>query len=180
MYLKAVCLYGLLVLATQASVFKVSVERELAFYRKRVRILDHILLQENCITTNSNAGSTRAIIHDDSVASIQLEVEIKYYQELTNLLVTCRKGSSSSPALTTGSTEKTTQPVTTVITATTTAAPTAKEMTTPTEPMMKTTTTATTTTIALSANETTTSTKAAATTTKSAKRGKINLARGKD
>ena len=103
-------------LASKASVYKGSVEQELEHYKNRNTILDLILLEEKCLTHTSNIRSARALVYDGKLAKTQLEVEIKYYQELTSLLVTCREGSTSKSTLTTQSSGKTTESVTTTTT----------------------------------------------------------------
>ena len=115
---QAAWLFVMMMLTTHGSVYKSLIEHELEHYTNGNRILHEILLEEKCIPPKARAA--RALVHDDVVTSTQLQIEIRYYQELIDLLVACRERSTSKPSPTTTTTPATTTTSTTTTTEATT------------------------------------------------------------
>ena len=84
----------MMMLATHGSVQKSSLEHELEHYKNKNRILHVVLLKEKCIPPKARAA--QALADNDVVTSTQLQNEIRYNKELTNLLVACRVQSTTT------------------------------------------------------------------------------------
>ena len=77
------------VLPTQGSLYAATAEKELQQYKYRNNILHEILSQEGCLPGQTRRSKRASA--DSSTVQTQLEVEIKFYDDLTAELVRCRQ-----------------------------------------------------------------------------------------
>ena len=72
----------------KASLYTGTPERQLEQYKSRNNILHDMLINENCLSERS-VKSRREPAADERTDT-QLEVEMRFYEELTTLLLECR------------------------------------------------------------------------------------------
>ena len=109
------------VLPTQGSLYAATAEKELQQYKYRNNILHEILSQEGCLT--GQARRPKRASADNSTVQTQLEVEIKFYDDLTAELVRCRQSREDRKAANQSTTSTASSPSTTATAGTTTITP---------------------------------------------------------
>ena len=92
--------FCLLLAAVDGGLFGSSLSRELTQYRVRVDILHQMLINENCIQPKSFRYRREVLSASDG---LHLAVEKKLFNNLSNLLISCRQAKESSAPTTTTS-----------------------------------------------------------------------------
>ena len=107
-----------------ASIYDPTANKELEKFKYRNKLLHDLLIAENCPEPGTTARVKREVTGKDEVrGKTKLEVEMKFYEDLTTMLIECRKGNiRTRPTVdrlisaTTHSTHSTRKPTTTTAT----------------------------------------------------------------
>lgn len=102
--------------AVTASLYDVSANKQLEKYKYRNKLLHDLLLAENCPEPSERPREKRELAGGDEAderTQTQLEVEMKFYEDLTTMLIECRKGNTAtSPSEETSTAGNSTKPPT--------------------------------------------------------------------
>ena len=80
-----------------ASLYDPTANKELEKFKYRNKLLHDLLIAENCPDPGTTARVKREVTgEDEGRGKTKLEVEMKFYEDLTTMLIKCRKGNFRS------------------------------------------------------------------------------------